>query len=370
MKKRILIHVHRVELLGGVEKVLYNLINNLDLNKYDITVLEYSRTTKSLEVYDNKIKLYNLYFDKLSNNKICRLYQRIYIKFSKHIIPIILNLKHYDLAIAFQEGIYAQFIEKIHAKKKLLWIHNDMCKGHWTGKYFCNSLEREKACYDEFDNIVCVSRDVLESMNLKFGKFNNLCVKYNPIDTNQILNMQDDYIEEHVSYKPLFIAVGRLCNQKGYDRLLEAIKRLNKENYILEVWILGEGEDREILEQFIIDNNINNVKLLGNKKNPYKYMKLADWIICTSRYEGFNTVLQEATFIGKPIVTTNNAGAEELLGKNEYGIIINNDKESIYKKLKDILENPRLEKEYKKKVLERKNFISIESRIRSIEELL
>lgn len=370
MKKKILIHVHRVELLGGVEKVLYNLINNLDIDKYEITVLEYSRTKKSLNTYGNKVKLYNLYFDEFSNNKIYRLYQRIYIKFSKYIIPLIINLKNYDVAIAFQEGIYAQFIQKIRAKKKLLWIHNDMTKGHWTGSYFNNSLEQEKECYNKFDKIVCVSNDVLESMNNKFGEFNNLCVKYNPIDTNEILNLYKEEVTEKEKYTPLLVTVGRLCNQKGYDRLLEVVKRLNEENYIFEVWILGEGEDREALETFMKDSNINNVRLLGNRENPFKYMRKADWIVCTSRHEGFNMVLHEATFIGKPIITTDNFGAKELLGKNQYGIIIKNDIEGIYNGLKDILDNPNLKEEYIKKVLKRREFISIESRVKAIEELL
>ncbi len=371
MMKNILIYINQICLRGGVEKVFYNLINSLDMTKYDITVLTtvaYLSDDLNLDLYKGKVKRFFFSYDEFSDNFLYRQYQRIYNKIAPKIIDKIIKLKKWDIAIAAQEGMYADYIKGVNADKKLLWIHNDMRKLAATR---FGTIEQEKKCYEAFDDVVCVSEDVKKSMIEVFGDLDNLCVKYNPIDTNEIDLIKDQPVEEQRIYKevPLLVSVGRLCSQKGYDRLLECVKRLNEENYKYEIWIVGEGADRELLEKYISDNNIDNVKLLGLRSNPYKYMNYADWVICTSRHEGFNMVLHEATYLEKPILTTNNAGAIELLGDSKFGIIIDNDNESIYNGLKNILDNKDLKSLYEKRVKKRKSFISLDERIKKIEEL-
>ena len=76
------------------------------------------------------------------------------------------------------------------------------------------------------------------------------------------------------------VTVGRLTHQKGYDRLLSVHKRLIKQGIKHHLYILGEGEDQEILEDFIIKNQLTStVTLLGFHKNPYKIYE-ASGLIC------------------------------------------------------------------------------------------
>ena len=110
--------------------------------------------------------------------------------------------------------------------------------------------------------------------------------------------------------------------------------------------------------------------MLGNCKNPYIYMKLADWLICTSRHEGFNMVLHEAIYCETPIITTRNAGTIELLGDNRYGIVLNNDDESILNGMRNVLKYPELREKYVHASKERKAFIDIDYRVNKILELL
>lgn len=79
----------------------------------------------------------------------------------------------------------------------------------------------------------------------------------------------------------LFVLVDWLI--KGYDRLLDVCERLNIQGYKYSVWIIGEGEDRFLLEKIIAEKQLGNVKLLGLKSNPYIYMKQADWLLLPSR---------------------------------------------------------------------------------------
>lgn len=106
-----------------------------------------------------------------------------------------------------------------------------------------------------------------------------------------------------------------------------------------EICIIGEGEEREKIEDLISKRKVTSIKLIGYCENPYPYMKKADWFLCCSKFEGFSTVLQEALVLGKAIITTDIGGARELLGDSEYGIVVENSEEALYCAMKSIIEN-------------------------------
>ncbi|RGK37406.1 glycosyltransferase [[Ruminococcus] lactaris] len=367
--KKIFIYIHQSILKGGVEKVFYNLFNNLPDNEYQITVLNYcvylTDDLKSV-FYKGQKHRYWFYYDEWSAKPGKKFTQRVHNKIMPIMLPIWLNMQHYDIAIAAQEGMYAKFvIENIHAKRKLLWIHNDMMLCRFTEKYFTTSQE-EKSCYEQFDGVACVSESVRQSMLERFGKMENLYTIYNPIDTNEIdIKLKEKHPKR--SNDPLFVCVGRLVEQKGFDRLLPICKKLNGEGFKYTIWIIGEGSERARLEQIIQENQLDNVKLLGNQKNPYIYMKQADWLLCVSRHEGFNMVLHEAIYCECPIVTTLNAGTEEFLGDSEYGIVLDNTDEAIEKGMRKVLTNREIREKYYNAAKERKKTVSIEERMKTIQ---
>lgn len=355
-----------------MEKVFFNLLNNLPEHEYDITILShmaYLTDDIHANLYPKNVRRIWLYYDEFSSDGFQRIMQRIHNKLMPHLYPLLLRIMHYDTAIAAQEGMYADFIVKnLNADRKILWIHNDMSICHWTKSYF-GSTRKEKECYQVFDRIICVSRSVSESMEKVFGELDNLCVCYNPIDTAEI----DRKVAEEIVSRdnlPLFVSVGRLADQKGFDRLLRICRKLNNDGLKYRVWILGEGEKRTELESELAKGGLENVKLLGNKSNPFSYMNAADWVICTSRHEGFNMVLHEAVWCGTPIITTNNAGARELLGNSEYGIITENDEDSFYRAMYNVLTDSKLLKKYQTTVQLRRKFVDLPERIKAIQQQL
>lgn len=366
--KKVFIYIHQSILKGGVEKVFYNLFNNLPDDEYQITVLNYcaylTDDVKSV-FYKGQKHRYWFYYDEWSSKPVKKFFQRVHNKLMPVILPIWLRMQRFDIAIAAQEGMYAKFVdENIRAKRKLLWIHNDMMLCRFTEKHF-ESPQDEKACYEHFDGVACVSDSVRQSMLARFGEMNNLYVVYNPIDTNEI----DIKLEENLPERgkeTLFVCVGRLVEQKGFDRLLPVCKKLNDEGFKYTVWILGEGSDREKLESYIQKNRLYNVKLLGNQKNPFVYMKQADWILCTSRFEGFNTALQEAAYCGVPIISTETAGTIELLGESQYGIVLENSDQAIEEGMREVLSNKDIRDKYYLAALKRKDFVSLDGRIEKI----
>ena len=345
---------------GGVEKVLMTLIGNLDLEKYEITLLNICKGKDPYKYFDKRIKYSYLNFTK-TNNVICDFIKNRYIKIKTYL----LMKKKYDIAIAFKEGHSMQIVDNIKADKKFAWIHVDYIRCHWTTLLFKDGQELE--CMKRFDKIICVSKSVKDSVIESVGDSNNLSVIYNPIDEKEILDKSNELVTdvEKPKDKVLLVTVGRLDRQKGYDRLLRICNSL-KDRFEFELWIIGEGRDENSLRQYIEINKVQNVKLLGLKENPYKYMKLADWFICSSLFEGYSTVLQEATLLEVPIITTECAGSKELLGDSEYGLVVDNTEEELYKGVIRILSDEKLADYYKDKIKVIKNNISLNDRINEI----
>lgn len=373
-KKKIFILIHQGILKGGVEKVFYNLLNNLPMAKYDITVLSimgYLKDDFETQLYPPQVKRYCLMWDELSKqNTLKRIKQKIHNRLFPLWIKLQLKFLKYDVAIAAQEGMYADYILKnVRAKKKLLWIHNDISQCHWSLKHY-GSLDVERHCYEKFDKVICVSKMVANSMTVTFGPMHNLAVCYNPIDTAEIDEKLKAKLPERPSSNPWFVCVGRLCHQKAYDRLIEVCRRLNLEGYKYDVSILGDGEDREVLENMLTEFGMDNVHLLGCTDNPFIYMKSADWLLLPSRHEGFSMVLQEAAYCNTPIISTDVSGARELLGDSEYGLIMDNSTESIYKMLKNVLDDSNLHSKYSEAISQRRKFVNLEFRIKIIQEII
>ena len=137
------------------------------------------------------------------------------------------------------------------------------------------------------------------------------------------------------------VAVGRLVPQKGFDRLLRITKRLADAGLDFELFILGEGSERPQLEKYVSEYQLeHHVTLLGYCPNPYPYMNSADMIVCSSRAEGFSTVLTEAVILGLPIISTECAGTKEILGDPSCGIITENREDALYECLLQVLSSP------------------------------
>ena len=133
---------------------------------------------------------------------------------------------------------------------------------------------------------------------------------------------------------------GRLIRDKRVDRLLQAAKRLTDEGYSFNLWIVGDGVIADELKKYVKDEKLENVTFFGMQKNPYVYMKNADVFVLSSQREGFALVVPEAMSCGLPVIATDCAGPAEILDNGKYGIIIDNNDESVYRILKQILDNP------------------------------
>lgn len=235
------------------------------------------------------------------------------------------------------------------------------------------SEQEARACYDRFDQTICVSQYVHDDF-CQLLNFRKPCrVLYNTVESDKILaGAGEAALEILDDGKNRLIAVGTLKQSKGYMRLLKIIKRLRDEQCPIHLYVLGIGPLQAEMEEYIRRNELQNtVTLLGYQTNPYKYVSKCDLFICASFAEGFSTAATEALIVGTPVCTVEVSGMKEMLGENnEWGIVTDNDEDALYQGIKRLLDNPALLAQYKEKAAQRGKTFSTDNTVRAVEEML
>lgn len=366
--KKILFLIHDLG-EGGAEKVLINLVNNMDYSKFDITVMT---------LFD-----YGINRQFLSEKVHYKTWCRTMFRGNSHLMKLLspkqlhnLIVKDfYDIEIAYLEGPCARVISGCQNKntKLISWIHIE----HHTIKKVSNSFRSDKEteiCYNKFNKIVCVSNTVKKDfeniLNIKVP----VEVYYNTNETDQIIKLAKESVDRSLidNKKIKLIGVGKLLPNKGFDRIINIMHRLVSEKYQVHLYILGRGPQQKELEKMIEHCSLkNHVTLLGYHINPYKYVKNCDLFVCASHAEGFSTATTEALIVGTPVCTVEVSGMKEMLGfNNEYGIVVDNNDKSLYEGIKYLLDHPEKLKYYAEQALFRGKYFSTEQTVKDIEQML
>ena len=367
---------------GGAEKILQTLLLQLDYNKYDVTVYSMHRENIAKMNYPKEIH-YKVIFDEYNGSReILRKFGNIRTKVKGKVFQVCPSTvfyrlfihEKYDVEVAFIEGESTKIISGSSNRysKKYAWVHIDLIQNPWTSFLYGSDID-EANHYKKFDRILCVSQAVKNSFLKKYDTIESTKIKvqYNPINRDEIIAMSKEKCSLEKKKKLRMVAVGRLVRQKVFDRLLDVCSKLQQKGYRFELFILGDGEERANLENIITSLNLErNVFLLGYLSNPYAVMNTADLLVCSSRSEGFSTVLAEGVVLGLPIVSTECAGVQELFGDTKCGIIVNNDEENLYQGLKLILDNPVQLELYKRNSFERGKMFALSKTVTEIEQLL
>ncbi len=326
---------------GGAEKVLRNLVNNMDQSLFDITV-QTVWPCNPKEYLASGIRYKSMYPAKNKTNVLrYRAEAASGLTYALHIRD------DYDIECAYLECGATKLLAGSTNRKavKLAWVHCDMKKMMSDPEAFAKKTAKY---YAKYDKVICVSQKGRESFADLFGTDVDTDILYNTIDREEILQKAEEPLpKSDMMPHPLVVSLGRLSEPKHYIRLLRAHKRLLDEGIVHALLIVGEGPDRRELEQYIIEHHLEgSVRLPGFKSNPYPYLKAADLLACSSIYECFSTFVTEGLVVGKPIVTTDVSGMRELLGDSEYGLITDNNDEAFYQGMKKLLVDPGLRQEF------------------------
>lgn len=368
MKTKILFLIHDLA-HGGAEKVLVNLVNNMDKTKYDITVMTLFDVGVNRQYLKKNIR-YCYCFKKMfrGNSHIMKIWspEQLHHRFIK---------EHYDIEVAYLEGPCARIISGCPdpSTKLISWIHTEYYTKSQAAASF-RKYNEAKRCYNRFDKIVCVSESVKRRFASLIDLENTLCVLYNTNESNVIIRQSKEDVKNvnFLDSEIKLIMVGRLIKVKGVDRILRIIYRLKQENYPLHLYILGEGAEERKLRKYVRKYDLERqVDFLGYQTNPYKYVAKCDLFVCSSYTEGFSTAATEALIVGTPVCTVEVSGMKEMLGSNnEFGIVTKNDDDALYKGIKCLLNDKQLLHHYKMKAEERGKTFSTENTVHAVEIML
>lgn len=344
-KKKILFLIHDLG-QGGAEKVLVNLVNNINRNEFDISVTVLFGEGINEQFLKPDIKFKAVWPKMIpGNSKLMKLVS------PKQLHKIVVK-ENYDIEVSYLEGPSARVISGCQNKntKLISWIHGEQKSLKKVSESFRSKKEAKK-CYEKFDQTICVSETVKKDFCKLLNYQRPCCVLYNTVESNKIIEKSKEPVPELESDKFFkLIAVGSLKTIKGYNRLLHIIFRLKQENKKIRLYVLGIGPQEKELKEYVEKKGLKeNIIFLGYQTNPYKYVAKSELFVCSSFAEGFSTAATEALIVGTPVCTVNVSGMKEMLGEdNEYGIVTENSEEALYEGIKNIVDDPKKLKHYKR----------------------
>ena len=349
MKKILFVCNHMLG--GGAERVAALLMNRLSV-KYDVSLAVLYEQGSDYYL-NNNIRIHNLCKSASKN----RLNNWIYF-FSRTLeLKRLIKQEKPAIIISFlaRSNISALLAAKSFGKlcKVIVTEHGPVtdCLPE-TKKPILLYLLRN-FIYNKVDYLVGVSKGVTNNYGevLRLPS-NKLITIYNPLEIDDITKKSKEMIN-HPWFKnkrcPILLAIGRLCYQKGFDILIESFKKVRQEQEV-KLIILGKGPDYDKLKNLIDLNKLSNdVDMIGFEKNPFKYMKNADILVISSRWEGFPCVLEEAMCVGTPIISTDcNFGPNEIIQNNKNGILVKpEDPAELYLVIKKLLNDKKLQNKFK-----------------------
>lgn len=349
--KKILIFSQAME-IGGAEKALLGLLENIDTTKYEVDLFLMRHSGELMKYIPSNINLlpeisqyadlavpignvlkkghfkiaYGRYKGKkaavkrvselgLGDNDVAIEYSH---KYTAKYMPKISD-KGYDLAISFLTPHY--FVtQKVNAKKKVAWIHTD---------YSRVEMDRESqlVMYSNYDKIASISDKAAEKFVRIFPSLKDKVITIQNILPEKYINkITDEFTAENEisndgSIK--LLSIGRFCTAKNFDNIPEICKLIRNQGVNIKWYIIGYGGDEQLIKDKIAEFNMQDyVIVLGKKENPYPYIKACDIYIQPSCYEGKCVAVCEAQILNKPVIITNYATASSQLTDGFDGIVV------------------------------------------------
>lgn len=365
--KKILFVITALE-AGGAEKSLVNLLNMLDYTKYEVDLLLFKKEGPFVKQVPNEVNIVDIPEDlfylynapKAAKNKLLAykqailriagtLYKKIFYKnlrypgiqarwngFYKKSLSVI--EKEYDVAVSYMHGEAMYYVaDKVNAKKKITWVHNDYTATKLNAKV-------DYPYFEKFEKVVTISDECVQIWKNNFPELQDRieCIP-NLTSASFTRKLAKAYQPEEYAdrvEKKIILSIGRLSYQKGFDVAVDIAKKM-KDNGDKFVWyILGKGELKDMLTKKIEDTGVQDCfKLLGVRENPYPYVLNADIIAQPSRFEGKSVVLDEAKILCKPIVVANYDTVRDQIIDGQEGIIAKLDVECFANALSEVINN-------------------------------
>ena len=349
-KKIKILFRHRSMEMGGVEKVMLSLMNNLDREKFEMTVCLNLNQGELRDEFPSHVRKVYLTDGKedFSKNKIIQkiqLFQRRQklekLRKNPEIVDREYLKENYDIEIAMTYNDFEPVLNSSNKNsKKVGWFHSEI-QVPKLQPLVPKILEH----FPQFHYMIYCSEKIKNLMHEHYPNLNypKESVIINAIPIEEIKQKANaDFLLPNAESK-IFVSVGRLHTRKGYHKLMDAHKKLLNEGFQHTVIIIGDGEELpNLLEQ---QKNLGVEKsfvFAGNQMNPYPFIKNADFFIMPSESEAWPLVIAEALILQKPIIATKVGDVESMIEDRKTGYLIDYDTHEIYLAMKEFLTNEKL----------------------------
>lgn len=309
---------------GGVSKSLSNLLNIIDLQRYEVDCFILSpkgifmptipdsvhliKDKKTAILCDNfPQNILNLTKNGYLLDALIRLFVGFFMLFNKGLGAWLISRriyqidKNYDLAVDYngQQQLY-YLIDKVKAKKKVSFFHSDYAQ--WNYYY-----KMDKRYYPRVDRIFTISEKCVQSLKRYFPDCSNKIELFKNISSIELINKLAERELSSMDYSSLKLAtIGHLSTNKGTDLAIQSALILKQKGIPFRWYFIGRNQNPALFKKMISDNSLNDeIVFLGLVSNPYPYIKQADIVVHPSRFEGKSIALDEAKILCKPIVVTN-----------------------------------------------------------------
>lgn len=385
MSKIKLLIMHQELSVGGAEKVLLDMLERLDKDKYDITLLLLSPSVWDDRVPDGiKVQYLLRRGPKSGGSMRARLYKYLLI-FAPWLIYTLRGARgRFDVAVSYIEAML-WYLPCTNAGYRISWVHTDYAAldvypevksmGNKSGLLARIITRRRNRIINGFDKVVFVAHSAIKGFVEKTGiSRDKTAVCYNINNEQRIYELAAEPITdpEWADYSGRKICtVGRIADQKAMHRLVPLMQQLKSDGMEVRLYVVGDGLLRQQLQQSIDEAGLHDdIVLLGSRDNPYKYIEAAELLVCSSLFEAYCTVTKESVLLETPFVTTACSGMEEQVGGTKAGLIVENGEDTLYPAVKAALTDDKLYSQMKKDIKARRMELSDEKSLEAIDRLL
>ncbi|MFV0197367.1 glycosyltransferase [Empedobacter falsenii] len=347
-KIKVLFRLRSLE-MGGVPRVVLDLLRNLPKDKFEFTLmlnLYQGELVKEIPA-DLKVIVVEKGKEQMSSNSfvqkmqlICRrLKLEVYDRFPSILYALKVPEK-YDIEVS--PG-YAEFDMVLNSpnknSRKIGWFHTDVGYDK-DQKRVLSRIEKMK----HFDFMIFGSKQTRQVIDdLYQVKYPKSTVIYNVIKVDEVLKKAELFEHSYETTLPVFSSMGRLHHRKGYHTLMKVHKRLLEDGFHHKIAVIGGGNEMENLKNQQKELAVeNSFLLLDSQTNPYPYIKASDYFILPTQSESYPLVIGEVMCMRKPIISTNVGGIAEMIEDGVDGVLIQYDEDEMYQAMKSFLTNPEL----------------------------
>lgn len=347
-KIKVLFRLRSLE-MGGVPRVVLDLLRNLPKDKFDFTLmlnLYQGELIKEIPT-DIKVIIVEKGKEQMSSNpfiqKMQLVWRRLKLEVYDQFPSILYQLKvpeKYDIEVS--PG-YAEFDMVLNSpdkkSRKIGWFHTDVSYDTDQQRVL-SRIEKMR----RFDFMIFGSKQTRQVIDdLYQVKYPKSTVIYNVIKVDEVLKKAELFEHSYKTDLPVFSSMGRLHHRKGYHALMKVHKRLLDDGFNHKIAVIGGGNEMGNLKKQRKELGVeDSFLLLDSQTNPYPYIKASDYFILPTQSESYPLVIGEVMCMRKPIISTNVGGISEMIDHGIDGFLINYDEQDMYESMKQFMNDPKL----------------------------